>query len=285
MKYDLNEILKLEMSKKKFPALTKNNAKLINFAIENDSKYRKYIDKNSEKSIKYLVDKLKEKQTEEILGEIIVAIDKQNSTHLSSYTDSDNKNARDKMKNEIFDKYMKNEHKFNEFKERLKAGDTDLVEEIATLFCEKYYLLSFASKFCTYMFMYMFSGYEDNKYSIYDSVLRKILPYYYYEHVKNELYISYDSKSKELKIYKKGGKIEIGYRAYCNIINSILYEVNRNKKGEEKVLKKDLDSLLWYYYKGEKDDADIGFESRITEALNTIPNYDVDKLKKSCSIN
>ena len=87
--------------------------------------------------------------------------------------------------------------------------------------------VSFASKFCHYACFYVFEGteYQDN-YSIYDGILRTVLP----------LYLDYYNIEPlfDLNDYKQ-------YRmAVDRIRESSKIEISRNG----------FDHLLWYYHKG-----------------------------------
>lgn len=87
--------------------------------------------------------------------------------------------------------------------------------------------ISFASKFCHYACFYIFEGteYQDN-YSIYDSILKAVLPMYldYYQIDQNY----------SLDDYKQYRKAVDKIRELCGI------EISRNG----------FDHLLWYYHKG-----------------------------------
>ena len=121
------------------------------------------------------------------------------------------------------------------------------------------YVISFASKFCTYMSRYMFN---DDKFSIYDGIMASILPYYYYKYS--------DDKEKIIINNKKMKKN--GYQWYSSLIDKVILGATNIEK--YKISRKDLDHLLWYYYKGDKDIKDdnknICYKSRITRALETI---------------
>ena len=63
-----------------------------------------------------------------------------------------------------------------------------------------------------------------------------------------------------------------GYQWYSSIIDIVIEGV-KNREGYE-ISRKDLDHLLWYYYKGDKDIKDdkknMCYKSRITRALEII---------------
>lgn len=242
MNYDLDNILQFEFDRNGFPKLTEKNVKLINFIIENDSNYRSDNDDKNENSTIKLVQIFKKYPDKKSLENIVKAIDKQNSTHLSvsGQNKGDNKgivltanyiyNCRDNIYDLI---------------KQIQNGTLELVDDIAKNAIANRYIISFSSKFCTYMSRYMFNN---DSYSIYDNVLIKILPYYYYQ------YIGENIKITSNKIKKNG------YTWYSSIIEKIIEKVK--EKENYNISRKDLDHLLWYYYKGDK--------LRITEALKKI---------------
>ena len=254
MKSDLNKILNFEKDKNGFPLLTEYNAKLINFLVNNDSNYRNDENSNKYNTTAYWVDKYKENKTRDNLLEIIKAVDRQNSTHL---------NINDGY-NKVCD-YIIKKIGFEKLKERIEENDLSLVDEIANNSSDRF-IISYASKFCTYMSRYMFNS--DN-YSIYDGVVSKILPYYYYKYVGND---EIDVITKKDDKIEKKEKIKIcdlnitneliklnKYEWYKNLIDKVMDHV--------KISRKDLDYILWYYYKGDKDIEEGGYKSRITLAL------------------
>ena len=86
--------------------------------------------------------------------------------------------------------------------------------------------VSFASKFCHYACFYLFEGEaEQDNYSIFDYVLRKVLP----------KYIShYRIKSWNLDDYSE----------YRKAVDDIL------RKANARISRNGFDHLLWYYFKG-----------------------------------
>ena len=108
------------------------------------------------------------------------------------------------------------------------------------------------------MSRYMYDN--DNNFSIYDNILRQILPYYYYQYVNKDTILTINNKYM----------LKNGYENYNNKIAEIL---SNYKVKNEKISRKDFDHLLWYYYKGDKDikvDNIIVYESRITKAIKSI---------------
>lgn len=163
---------------------------------------------------------------EDIIKDIIIAIDNENSTHLNS----------DKMgRNIIRDRILSLSRL--EFKKLLKDENKEykLLNYIQTpQYKEEKNHFSFATKFCHYLSLIIFEGteFEDN-YSIYDNVLKKSLCKY----IKR--YLNLDIKEDSY---------DNDYKKYIEYIDSI-----RNKAEElygKKISRNGFDHLLWYYHKG-----------------------------------
>ena len=248
---------------KNFIGLTRKNAELIEFIIQNDSNYRSDNDKNNKESTVNLVEKYEKNPTDDNLKKIIKSIDKQNSTHLS--VDDGLTKTTEYIYYTIGQKRLA---------ERLKNGDITLVDDIAENALEnKRYIISFASKFCTYMSRYMYN--KDN-FSIYDKVIKNILPYYYYKYVNKNIKYKIENNKKLTIIDTNNKKNEENkkkksYGDYNKLIIDIL---KSEEVVKEKISRKDLDHILWYYYKGDKDKKDkkdnIYYESRITRAIKSM---------------
>lgn len=163
---------------------------------------------------------------EDIIGNIIIAVDNENSTHLNS----------DKMgKNAVRDRIISLSRL--EFKKLLKdeTKEYKLLNYIQTPQHkgEKNHF-AFATKFCHYVSLIIFEGteFEDN-YWIYDNVLKKSLCKY----IKRYLNLDIEEDS-----------FENDYKKYIGYIDSI-----RNKAEElygKKISRNGFDHLLWYYHKG-----------------------------------
>lgn len=158
----------------------------------------------------------------EIIKGAVEAVDRENSTHLNA-----DKCGRAEITERIC-RFPKDELlvclKNPEYKDML------LVREISRTTSAKVRArvnTSFASKFCHYACFYLFEGteYQDN-YSIYDGILRAVLPSYlgYYE----------ISEAFDLNDYKQ-------YRAAVDRI--------REESGIA-ISRNGFDHLLWYYHKG-----------------------------------
>lgn len=240
-------IEEIDFNGKKLVRLTRDNVAIVEAMIRNDSAYilssnknaKPVVNKNGKQkyggSTAYWMSLLKkvllsnestEYSYEEIIEYAVKSVDRENSTHLNA--DGHGRLA-----------ITKRLKKFNreELIECLKNpdyGEMKLVKEIAKkTSAEKRSRknISFASKFCHYACFYIFEGtdYQDN-YSIYDSILRTVLPLYldYYK-IREQ----YDLKD---------------YGHYRNAVDAI-----RKKSGIEtgtEISRNGFDHLLWYYHKG-----------------------------------
>ena len=224
--------------------LTRDNVAIVEAMISNDSAYIHSTDVNASPTynrngeIKYggssaywmtllkkvLLDgELDGKYSyDEIIKGAVESVDRENSTHL---------NADKCGRLEITERLCR----FNraELIECLRNPDYDkmkLIQEISKITSAEERArtnLSFASKFCHYACFYVFEGteYQDN-YSIYDGILKAVLPLYlgYYQ-----IEQSYDLSN---------------YMDYRKAVDSI-----RKASGIE-ISRNGFDHLLWYYHKG-----------------------------------
>lgn len=228
---------------KKLVKLTTDNVAIVEAMIRNDSAYIKSTDisagpKFDRKNqlvyggssaywmtmLKSVLIKNKEVNYtyEELIKGAVEAVDRGNSTHLNA-----DKCGRTEIVRRIcaFD--------CSELIECLRNPeyeDMKLVHEIARVTSAKFRArtnLSFASKFCHYACFYLFENteYQDN-YSIYDNILRTVLPMYLVYFNITERY--------DLRDYKQ----------YRNAVDMI-----RNA-ADEKISRNGFDHLLWYYHKG-----------------------------------
>ncbi len=165
----------------------------------------------------------------EIIESVILALDGENGTHLNSDRVGWNKIKErilgfsrkelfDCLRNPLDTKYIL----FNAIAETTagKKGERGRRN------------LSFASKFCHYACFYIFEGkkWQDN-YSIYDSVLKKVLPWYL----------------EKYKIAIQKTDLE-KYETYCEAITKLLEKVR--KEDREEISRNGLDHLLWQFHKG-----------------------------------
>lgn len=163
---------------------------------------------------------------DEIIKGAVESVDRENSTHLNA-----DKCGRQEITERIcrFDR--------NEFIKCLKDPDYKdmaLIQEISRITSAKERARrnpSFASKFCHYACFYIFEGteYQDN-YSIYDGILKTVLP----------LYLEYFQIDKDFDLsnYKDYRHAVDKIRMASGIASGI--EISRNG----------FDHLLWYYHKG-----------------------------------
>lgn len=157
-----------------------------------------------------------------IIKGAVEAVDRENSTHINA-----DKQGRSEISSRII------EFDREELIKCLKDPDykdMKLIREISRVTSASYRARcnpSFASKFCHYACFYVFEGtdYQDN-YSIYDSILKKVLPFY-------------------LGFYKISKKYDLNdYKDYRNAVDDI-----RKASGIE-ISRNGFDHLLWYYHKG-----------------------------------
>ncbi len=252
----IDEILQIDLDANGFPLINEKNIKLINFCISNDSRYRNEADSEYPYSIKNLVQEYIKNPTADNLMNLIENVDKQNSTHLS--VSGKNKDADNKQGRELTKKYLM---QIPDLIDKIISGDHTLVNNIAKNAITKNnanmdrYIISFASKFCTYILRYHPTASNKNHYSIYDSVLSDILPYYYYQYVHHK---TIDVRRDTLK------ELPNGYEVYNNYIKEII----DNSKCP--ISREDFDHLLWYYFKGDRDIKDKNYQSRTTKAIACI---------------
>ena len=229
--------------------LTRDNVAIVEAMIRNDSAYIRSSNAeagpefNQNGGVKYggssafwmtrlrgiLLDNIKDDtySYEDIIKNAVVAVDRENSTHLNS----DNCG-----RTEISDRIIKFDR--TEFINCLMNPDYKdmaLIHEISrrtSAETRAHTNQSFASKFCHYACFYVFEGtkYQDN-YSIYDSILKTVLPLYLEFYEINR--VDYDLND---------------YRSYRMAVDRV-----RTASGIE-ISRNGLDHLLWYYHKGRLAD-------------------------------
>lgn len=217
--------------------LTRDNVAIVEAMIRNDSAYRQSTkvsaapEKKYGGSSAYWMTELKDvllngKESNNtyktIIKGAVEAVDRENSTHLNA-----DKCGREEIIERIcaFDR--------QELLECLKNPDykdMKLVREIARITSAESRArtnVSFASKFCHYACFYIFEGteFQDN-YSIYDSILRRVLPTY-------------------MEYFEIEEKYDLSdYGQYRMAVDRI-----RQASGIE-ISRNGFDHLLWYYHKG-----------------------------------
>lgn len=224
--------------------LTRDNVAIVEAMIRNDSAYIHSTDVNAAPTynrkgeIKYggssaywmtqLKTALLESGSdsaylyEDVIKGAVESVDRENSTHL---------NADNCGRQEISQRLCAFDRA--ELVECLKDPDHDdmkLIREISRITSAKQRARtnpSFASKFCHYACFYVFEGteYQDN-YSIYDGILKAVLP----------MYLGYFRIEQEYDLSD--------YRDYRMAVDAI-----REASGIE-ISRNGFDHLLWYYHKG-----------------------------------
>ena len=95
---------------------------------------------------------------------------------------------------------------------------------------------SFASKFCHYACLYVFEGKnEADNFSIYDKILETVLPWYW-------------SRFENGGLKKASGKFN--YEEYSVLIDEIRDKNSKQQPDGYLISRNGLDHLLWYYHKG-----------------------------------
>ena len=247
--------LELELSKSKMieevsfsgttlAKITRDNVAIVEAMIRNDSAYIRVNDPSAGPkynrsgkqtyggSSAYWMTKLKrclnnkgdcaDYSYEEIIRGAVEAIDRENSTNL---------NADSCGREEIIKRILKREKReLLTCLSQPEYEDMKLVRIIAKVTSAEKRArtnLSFASKFCHYACFFLFDGMESqDNYSIYDSILRNVLPNY-------------------LEYYGIKEQFDLAdYKQYQQAIDRI-----REASGIE-ISRNGFDHLLWYYHKG-----------------------------------
>lgn len=246
--------MKLDFDENEALDFTENNIDLINFCIKVDSSYRNAFSEDYVGSSAELIKKHWEFNKPRIT-EICRQIDKENSTHLAVSGHKKNPIKYDKINNEnnqgvaiVVDRIMS----ISNIIERIENIDLDLVNEIASS-VKGISKFSFASKFCTYVSRYKFGNIDG--YSIYDSVISEILPYYEWKFLSNTKVHARIKNNKEKNIVSTiensfANKDKFDYNGYNTLIGQIIKAINE-KKGLN-IDRLTFDRLLWYYYKGDE---------------------------------
>ena len=233
--------------KVKLAALTEDNVAIVEAMIRNDSAYIKSSDINACPSGKYggstayWMTKLKEYLNSKVQNEddyikiitnAVNAVDRENRTHINSdkcgrkeISDRIIKMDKKDLLKSLQDPLYKNKLLYPSFENML------LFNEIArkTSAPKKARVnVSFGSKFCHYACYYLFEGqdYQDN-YSIYDYIVRTVLPWY-------------------LSYYKIEEKYDLEkYDEYRMAVDKI-----RERSSCSPISRNGFDHLLWYFHKG-----------------------------------
>mgnify|MGYP001253903765 CR=1 FL=1 len=228
--------------------LTRDNVAIVEAMIRNDSAYIHSTDVSSapvynrKGDVKYggssaywmtrlknvLLDDVSDRlyTYEKIIKGAVESVDRENSTHLNA-----DKCGRQEITERIcrFDR--------NEFIKCLKDPDYKdmaLIQEISRITSAEERARrnpSFASKFCHYACFYIFEGteYQDN-YSIYDGILKTVLP----------LYLKYFQIDEYFDLSK--------YEDYRHAVDKI--RMASGMASGIEISRNGFDHLLWYYHKG-----------------------------------
>ena len=217
--------------------LTRDNVAIVEAMIRNDSAYIHSTDVsaapvyNRKGEVKYggssaywmtllkrsLLDNVSDSvyTYEQIIKGAVEAVDRENSTHL---------NADKCGRQEITERIYRFDRK--EFVKCLKNPDYNdmaLIREISRTTSAKERArsnLSFASKFCHYACFYVFEGteYQDN-YSIYDGILKTVLPLYlgYYKIERNYDLSDYKDYRLAVDSIREASRIEISRNGFDHL--------------------------------------------------------------------
>ena len=226
--------------KVKLAALTEDNVAIVEAMIRNDSAYIKSSDINARPSdngkyggsTAYWMTKLKEYLNSKVQNEddykkiienAVNAVERENSTHNNSdkcgrkeISERIIKMDKNDLLKSLQDPLYKNMLLFNEIARKTSAPKNARVN------------VSFGSKFCHYACYYLFDGqdYQDN-YSIYDYIVRTVLPWY-------------------LAYYKIEEKYDLKkYDEYRMAVDKI-----RERSSCTPISRNGFDHLLWYFHKG-----------------------------------
>jgi hypothetical protein len=206
-----NNLVDLSKDEYLMVQLTKGNSELVESCIAKDRKYQS----NGKAIMKQWFSV--GNYSKEAYYQILKSIVKENSTRTSDETVS------------CLAAYCASNN--NSFLDRLKAGDIELVDDISLYLTnsgrrkEK----SLASKLCRYLNEWLF---DDCAYTINDSVVRAILPYYlaYYK-IDRNLWFGKDFEALSYKDF---------YLLFSNVRDKV--QVLNNHQ---------LDHLIWYSYKND----------------------------------
>lgn len=188
--------------------------------------------------LKYALENNCNKDLWNIISHAVIAVDKENSTHINS-----DGVGRKQLTNRIMEKAKS-------LKEILSNVDSGLkfIDEIAAITSgvdadhKARTNLSFASKFAHYACFYLFDEDDSRRdnFSIYDNVLNKALPIY-------------------IKKYNLDGYNPNSYSSYYNCIGEII------KACGEDLSRNGFDHLIWYYYKARLDSIKLKKERATTK--------------------
>lgn len=239
------------LEKVELPALTVANVAKVEAMIRADSKYAPSDEYDNSEYLPYWMRELgrhlgcikgdkRIKDFGEVVKNVVQKLNKENSTFLNFDKNKDtNRTAVDEMIKRI-NGFENDQKKLVDLLRDRTSGEliTLLSNPTELKSKDKGRHISFASKFCHYACFYIFEGKDgQDNFSICDSVVAKVLPYYL------EYWKIKDVDQKKLKFKDKNFE---EYREYCKAIDKII------KKSKSKISRNGFDHLLWYYFK-DKD--------------------------------
>lgn len=244
-----------------FVKITKENAQNAKNAIENDRFYNRAYDKTLKGSSAKKFDEYKcTESNNEILSQILSALNTENSTRVSN---DDLKDICNNINNHKVEDELK---RLNN--EKSKIENYKIIELIYKDVKSGKTLLSFASKFCHFYCLHMFRKKDEeipaivDSFPIIDSVMRKVIPIYdflYNSDCNN--YSNYKTQSDLYKYriteYKKINE-EIGITKYYENYVTALINISNNisERCHKQVTVTEIEQLLWWFYRGITDDID-----------------------------
>ena len=220
---DFTNPYEFDMDKNGLPTFSKKNVLFMQAIIDNDSNYS-----NDREGSFSRVFNLSFPKDLEKLKEAIKIIDKENSTHI--YVN----NWLDEIVSSLY------EYGIEKLGKNIESGNKEIVNAISKVGEKNHF--SFATKLCAYFNRYCFNK---DDYSIYDSILENILPYYAFVYLGKELW-NKNKNSNVRKFYYNN------YESYNNLIGEII-ESAKIINDNQDLTRKDFDNILWYYYKGRDD--------------------------------
>ncbi len=224
---------------------TRDNVAKVEAMIRTDSKYRNAYDSTKGPSKTYngssaywgkklrqvLIEK-KEKGNsfEEAIRSFVIAIDRENSTHLNSDGYGVERVTKRilSMKDHLVEylKYpIKNHYQIIDW----IAEDQNKTDDLENRH------FSFATKFCHFACLYLFDGEERDNFSISDWVVKKALPRYIKKYLPQETDTSVDHWD---------------YETFIGCIDRIREQLAKGKNQGEAISRNGFDHLIWYYHKG-----------------------------------
>lgn len=219
--------------------LNRRNVALAEAMIRNNPRYSNFHENqlldSSKCFFKKLSDFLKSYQStdnpayKEAMTEYCRAINKENSTRIPSKYFTRLIERIVNIDPETLLQYLKdpkdNEHGQKQPYELIRLLSKNVADN------GKYCCRSFASKFCHYTCFYHFEGQEEqDNYSNYDSVVKKMLPKYI----------------KHFQLKKRSQKSLQDYAIYQECIDEIIAHA------DDKISRNGFDHLIWYHYKDKE---------------------------------